>query len=123
MSLAAEAANLGIWVWDVMRDKVWATDKGRALFGIAPDTRLDYATLTERVHPEDRVARAAAIERAIETKGEYATEYRVLLPDGTLRWIGSRGHCMNVGGAKGIRLHGVSMDEPRRSWRRSGSGS
>jgi two-component system sensor kinase FixL len=45
MNLAAEAANLGLWVWDVVRDKIWTTDKGRALFGFAPDERLDYATL------------------------------------------------------------------------------
>ena len=110
MSLAAEAANLGMWVWDVGRDEVWTTDKGRALFGIEPDTRLDYATLISRVHPEDRVARDSAIRRAIETRGEYAMDYRVLLPDGTLRWIGARGHCMNVGDNKGIRLLGISMD-------------
>ncbi|MGA8477577.1 MAG: PAS domain S-box protein [Chthoniobacterales bacterium] len=110
MSLAAEAANLGMWVWDVGRDEVWTTDKGRALFGIEPDTRLDYATLISRVHPEDRVPRDSAIRHAIETRGEYAMDYRVLLPDGTLRWIGARGHCMNVGHNKGIRLLGISMD-------------
>jgi PAS domain S-box-containing protein len=86
------------------------TDKGRALLGFAPDTRLDRAALTARVHPEDRAARDSAIRHAIETQGKYAMEYRVLLPDGTLRWIGARGHCMNVGDAKGIRLLGVSMD-------------
>jgi hypothetical protein len=67
MSLAAGAANLGMWVWDVLRDEVWMTDKGRAWFGIGPDTRLDYATLNARVHPEDRAARDSAIRRAIET--------------------------------------------------------
>jgi two-component system, LuxR family, sensor kinase FixL len=110
MSLAAEAANLGMWVWDVVRDEVWTTDKGRAMFGFAPDERLDSAALITRVHPEDRAARAAAIMRAIETQGEYAMEYRVLLSDGTLRWIATRGRCMNVGDSKGARLLGVSMD-------------
>jgi two-component system, LuxR family, sensor kinase FixL len=110
MILAAEAANLGMWVWDVVRDEVWMTDKGRALLGFARDTRLDAAALISRVHPEDRPARAAAIKRAIETQGEYSAEYRVLLPDGTLRWIGARGHCIHVGDPKGIRLLGVSMD-------------
>jgi two-component system, LuxR family, sensor kinase FixL len=94
----------------VMRDEVWTTDKGRALFGFGPDTRLDNAALISRVHPEDRATRAAAIKRALETQGEYAMEYRVLLPDGTLRWIGARGHCLNAGDSKGIRLLGVSMD-------------
>jgi two-component system sensor kinase FixL len=110
MSLAAEAANLGMWLWDVVRDEVWMTEKGRALFGLAPDACLDNATLMARVHPDDRAARAAAIRHAIETQGEYAMEYRAQLPDGTLRWIGAHGHCLNGGGSKGIRLLGVSMD-------------
>jgi PAS domain S-box-containing protein len=110
MSLAAEAANLGMWVWDVMRDEIWITDKGRALFGFAPDTRLDHAALIARVHPEDRAARDSEIRRALENQGEYAMEYRALLPDRTLRWIGARGHCMNIGKTKGTRLLGISMD-------------
>ena len=110
MSLAAEAANLGMWVWDAERDEVWMTDKGRALLGFAQDTRLDAEALISRVHLEDRAARAWAIKRAIETQGEYNIEYRVLLPDGTLRWIGARGHCIHVGDPRGIRLLGVSMD-------------
>jgi two-component system, LuxR family, sensor kinase FixL len=110
MSLAAEAANLGMWVWDVVSDEVWMTNKVRALFGFAPDTRLDRAALIACVHPEDRAARDSAIRHALETKGEYSIEYRVLLPDGTLRWIGARGHCMKVGETKGIRLLGISMD-------------
>jgi two-component system, LuxR family, sensor kinase FixL len=110
MSLAAEAANLGMWVWDVVSNEVWMTDKGRALLGLTQNMRLDAAALISRVHPEDRPARAAAIKRALETQGEYSAEYRVLLPDGMLRWIGARGHCIHVGDPKGIRLLGVSMD-------------
>jgi PAS domain S-box-containing protein len=110
MSLAAEAANLGMFVWDVARDQIWMTDKGRALFGFAPDTRLDYATLISRVHPEDRAIRDAAAKHAVETRGEYSIEYRVLLPDGTEHWIGARGRCMNIEGTNGVRLVGVSMD-------------
>ena len=78
------------------------------MFGLAPDTRLDYETFVARVHPEDRVPRDAAIRRALETQGEYVMEYRVLLPDGKLRWIAARAHCINAGDTKGIRLLGVS---------------
>jgi PAS domain S-box-containing protein len=110
MSLAAEAANLGLWFWDVGGNQIWMTDKGRALLGFIPDEPLDYAALTARVHPADRPARDAAIRGALETKGEYAMEYRVVLPDGRLRWIGARGHCTNGGDTNGTRLLGVSMD-------------
>ena len=64
MSLAAEAANLGMWVWDVVRDEIWMTEKERALLGFAQGTRLDAEALISRVHPEDRAARALAIKRA-----------------------------------------------------------
>jgi two-component system, LuxR family, sensor kinase FixL len=97
-------------VWEVSKDEVWMTDQGRALFGFGPKTRLDYASLISRAHPDDRAMRDATLKRAVETQGEYAMEYRVLLPDGTLRWIGARGRCINVEDGKGIRLFGVSMD-------------
>jgi PAS domain S-box-containing protein len=109
MSLAAEAANLSMWVWDVVRDEVWMTEKGRALFGLVPDKPLDYAALGAHVHPEDRAARDAAIRRALETQGEYAMEYRVLLPDGQVRWIAGRGRAEFEGG-KPLRMRGVSLD-------------
>ena len=49
MSLAASAAPVAMWTWDILQDQIWMTDKGRALFGFALDTRLDYAALRARV--------------------------------------------------------------------------
>ena len=109
MSLAAEAADLGMWVWDVVKDEIWMTDKGRVLFGIAPDTRLDYPALIARIHPDDRTARDAAVRRALETQGEYAMEYRVVLSDGQVRWIAGRGRA-DFGDGKPLRMRGVSRD-------------
>jgi PAS domain S-box-containing protein len=109
MSLGVEAANLGMWVWDVVKDEIWMTDKGRALFGIAPDTRLDYAAFVACVHPDDRAARNATLRRALDTQGEYAMEYRVVLSDGRVRWIAGRGRA-EFGDGKPLRLRGVSRD-------------
>ena len=110
MALATHASNIGLWVWEVSKNEVWMTEKGRALLGFGPETRLDYAAMISHVHPEDRAVCDAAVKRAIETQGEYAMEYRVLLPNGTQHWIGSRGDCINVGDGRGNRLFGVSMD-------------
>ena len=57
------AAYMGSCWWKSPSGVVWMSDKGRALFGVVPDTRLDYAALTARVHPEDRAARDAAVSR------------------------------------------------------------
>jgi PAS domain-containing protein len=54
MELAASAADLGLWVWDVEQDAIWATDKARALFGLSSAEAVDFARFVQSVHPEDR---------------------------------------------------------------------
>ena len=110
MGLAAEAANLGMWIWDVSSGDAWMTEQGRELFGFKRDARIDSAALLDRVHPEDRAAREAAIQRALENQGEYEMEYRVQLPDGEVRWVSARGHCVSAANGNDARLLGVSMD-------------
>ena len=75
-----------------------------------PDARLDFAATFDRVHPEDRAARDAAIKQALETRGEYDMEYRLLQPDGMDRWIHGRGRCVGPDDGTGPKLFGVSMD-------------
>jgi PAS domain S-box-containing protein len=108
--LAAQAAHLGVWEMDTATNEIWMSDGARTLFQFDSETRLDHATVQERVHPEDRALRDSAVKGAIETRGEYEIEYRVLLPDGTLRWIGGRGRCVAGENGKGTRLIGVSID-------------
>jgi PAS domain S-box-containing protein len=110
MGLAAEAGNLAMWVWDVSGNDVWMTERGRSLFGLEPDARLDFAATFDRVHPEDRTAREGAINQALQTRGEYEVEYRVQQADGMARWIHGRGRCVGPDEGTSPRLFGVSMD-------------
>src|SRR5437660_826780 len=114
VALAADAAQLGVWEIDAVTNKVWVSGKVRDLFQIAPGTGVDYAAFHERVHPDDQPVRDSAIKRAIETKGGYEIEYRILLPDGTVRWISGRARCMSDGDGRSTRLLGVSMDVTER---------
>jgi len=110
MGLAVEAGNLAMWVWDVSGNDVWMTERGRSLFGLTPDQRLDFAATFDRVHPEDRAARDHAINRALQTRGEYDMEYRVQRADGTIRWIYGRGRYVAPEEGSHPKLFGVSMD-------------
>jgi two-component system sensor kinase FixL len=108
--LAAKAAHLGVWELDTATNEIWMSDSARVLFQIDSETRVNHALLQDRVHPEDRALRDSAVKAAIKTHGEYKIEYRVLLPDGTLRWIGARGRCVTAEDGKRTRLIGVSID-------------
>jgi two-component system sensor kinase FixL len=106
--LAAEAAHLGVWEMNTASNELWMSNGARTLFQFDSESRLDYEAVQDRVHPEDRALRDSAVKGAIETRSQYEIEYRVLLPDGTLRWIGSRGRCVTE--ENGTRLIGVSID-------------
>jgi two-component system sensor kinase FixL len=108
--LAAEAAHLGVWELDTATNDVWMSDSARALFQFDSQMPLNDAALQNRVHPEDRALRDSTIKRAIGTQGGYEIEYRLLLPDGNLRWIHGRGRCVTRESGKGTRLIGVSID-------------
>src|SRR6266576_3855050 len=114
VALAADAAQLGVWEIDTATNEVWISDKVRDLFQIAPGTEVDYAAFQKRVHPDDQALRDSAIKRAIETKGSYEIEYRILLPDGTVRWISGRARCISDGDGRTTRLLAVSMDVTKR---------
>jgi formate hydrogenlyase transcriptional activator len=110
LSLATAAAGLGVWMWDVSRDEVWATENWRGMFGFPPDATIRYETVIGRIHPQDREAVDLAVRRAIEDQADCVTEYRVVLPDGTQRWIVARGRVYSGTEAAQPRMLGVSLD-------------
>jgi two-component system, LuxR family, sensor kinase FixL len=110
MELAASAADLGMWVWDIERNEVWITDRRRVLFGFAPSEQLDIERLRNLVHPEDRESVRVALENALNIGAEYETDYRVVLPDGQVRWMAGRGRVEFNREGKPVRMRGVSLD-------------
>jgi len=114
IALATEVAQMGVWEIDAATDQLWTSEKIRELFHLEPDRDVTYTDFQSRVHPEDREERDAAIRRAIETEGGYDNEFRILLPDGNIRWLAGRARCISNGGGSGKRLLGVSMDVTQR---------
>jgi len=110
VALAAEAAQLGAWELDTTSNRIWVSDKVRQLFQFPADGEISYTHFEQRVHPEDRAARDRVMRRTIQAHSSYETEYRIVLPDGTIRWIGGRARCVSDTKGKPTRLLGVSMD-------------
>ena len=109
MSLAAESAQLALWDWDLANDLIWVEDQG--LFGFPPDAPVDHTTLAGHVHPDDRAMRAAAIQRALTNGGNYESEFRVILADGSVRWISARGRSPTpIAGDVPARILGIAID-------------
>jgi PAS domain S-box-containing protein len=109
MGLAASAAELAMWTWDILRDQIWTTDKGNALFGFAKSDKINFDRFLDALHPEDRETVRRAVAKAMNGDGEYESAYRVVLSDGQVRWIAGRGR-VEFGDGKPLRMRGVSLD-------------
>lgn len=93
LRLATEAAALGTWECDPATGKVIWSERARQLFGLQPTETPNLGLWRERLHPEDR-ARVEEIMRRVEESGDqsrFEMEYRVMLPDGSVRWIADSG--------------------------------
>jgi PAS domain S-box-containing protein len=93
----AEAQRLthtGSWAWQVAgRDALHLSEEWYRIYGFDPEKGPPaWEERLQRVHPEDRAKWLGAIDRAIREKSDYEVEFRILLPDGTVKYIDTVGH-------------------------------
>ena len=100
------------WAWDVRR-RDWAyRSRGMyGLFGLDPEQGdVPLQAFRDRIHPEDKRPNAEAVARAIREKSDFEVDFRIILPDGSIKHIHSVGH--TVVGADGdvVELIGTHVD-------------
>lgn len=110
MSLAASAAQLAMWRWDIAHDSIWVSPNGRGLYGVQPSESISFGRFLETLHADDREPTRQRVKRALEGNGDLQTEYRVVLPGGSERWIGARGKVEFDEQRQPLRMCGVSID-------------
>src|SRR5439155_1824717 len=114
INLAANAANLGLWLWNIPGDELWVTEKWRKLFGFADSEPMKFDRLLQVVHPGDRERMNQVVQYMFEHGGEYESEYRITRPDGSTRWILGHGSVELDERGKPAFARGVSRDITKR---------
>jgi len=110
-------AHIGSWEWDLRADTIQWSDELFRLFGLSPSQPLDYAAYLERLHPAEREHVRGVVEQALQTRGSYEIEHRIVLPSGAERWVLGRGEVVTDGGGAPIRMRGVVQDLTERRTR------
>ena len=110
LTLAAASANAGLWTLEPETGHVWATEKTLELFGFTPNEEVSFERLLSVVHPEDQEAIRQTVTEATQSGKESSVDYRVVLPDGSVRWITSRGRLQPGRPGESERMMGVSID-------------
>jgi PAS domain S-box-containing protein len=110
LSLAADSAEAGLWILDPSTRVFWVTERTRAIFGYSPGEVISMERLEGSVHPDDWEVVRGTIERSLHERNPFNAEYRVLLGDGRVRWVASRGRPQYTSTGEPDRLTGVSID-------------
>ena len=109
-ALSARSVGMGAWEWDSANGiSIW-DDAMFRLRGIEPQPQVPDDELLAWVHPDDRDAVSVQLSAASRVLGPSACDFRVVWPDGTVRWLASRSMPLAVVDGHPTRCIGVNWD-------------
>src|SRR6478735_7401819 len=111
LRFALEAAGIGTWHLD-LQTNVATFDEGlNAIFGLEPvETRAPLDERLASLHPDDRERIRAAMDAAIAARGQFSLEFRIVRPDGSIRWLRDRGRVIADGNGEATAATGAVVD-------------
>lgn len=115
LSLAKDAAHIGIWDFDPRSQRLIWDARMHEIFGTAAeDFRGDVSDWEQRVHPQDLAAANEALQIAIAGQGRFETEFRIIRSDGGIRWIAAHANIVTDDSGNPVRVVGVNLDVTER---------
>jgi PAS domain S-box-containing protein len=114
LRFALDAASMGTWDWDLRTNVVQWSDNLQRIHGL-PDGAFDgtFASYEREIHPDDREKVFASVQRALAERVPHEVEYRIVGPDGTVRWCEGKGRVEYRDGEP-VAMTGVCMMVTRR---------
>ncbi|HVG04631.1 MAG TPA: PAS domain-containing protein, partial [Burkholderiaceae bacterium] len=116
--IATTGSKEGHWVWNLATDELFVSPMMREIFELPPDaqfvTRTEFGKLIN-IHPDDIAELQKQVDDHIGGLTEhFEIEYRIILRDGTVRCIHSRGQCFRDAGGKAVKMAGATNDVSQR---------
>ncbi|HET8549554.1 MAG TPA: PAS domain S-box protein, partial [Bryobacteraceae bacterium] len=111
LRVALEAAQLGVWEWDIAHNQVIWSDRLYEIHGLEPQSLSgDPGEIVALVHPDDREKVTRIVLGALAARGGYEVEFRILRPDGGMRWISTTGKVVCDESGAPVRMLGTTRD-------------
>src|SRR5262245_52518706 len=111
LEMALKSAGSGWWEVDPLLERSRMSSELARILGLEPSEQTrDLDLWKRRLHPADKPRVLDGLERALAGAGEYAPDYRVILPDGRIRWIASRAKVLRDRLRNPVRVVGVATD-------------
>ncbi|MEP1078760.1 AAA family ATPase [Leptolyngbya sp. PL-A3] len=109
--LTMDFTHIGSWNWNIVENTTDWNDNHAQLLGlVSGEVEGSYQAWRERVHPEDINRIEQAVATALATRTDYEAEYRVIYPNGSIRWLVGRGRGIYSEAGEPVRMLGVILD-------------
>ncbi|MFL5280505.1 MAG: ATP-binding protein [Rhodopila sp.] len=112
-SAALETGLIGFFEWDVPAGTITADRCFASIYGLDPDanaTRVKLTDLFALIHPDDRADVEANVAHALASLSGYMKEFRLVHPNGDIRWLLVRGHCYQAEHGRPLHYTGTVVD-------------
>jgi len=110
LAQAQRVTHLGSWEWRIETDELAWSDELYRIFGLEPGSvQLSFEEFLSRVHPDDRERVQAAVAYSAATGEDSALEYRIVVPDGGVRWLRSH-RAVERDADRPLRMFGTALD-------------
>ena len=110
LDLAADFADVGLWLWDLKTNLLWVTEKTRMLYGFSSHGQIPFEDFLSRLHPDDLDWVVQASQKCLHEGADFRYDYRIVMPDGSIRWFRVLAKAYLEPSDKPVRMTGVSLD-------------
>ncbi len=110
-NLATRASQMGVFDWDIVNDVLIWDDRMYELYGIKKtELPMTYESWEKSIHPDDLVNASRTAQEAVRGEREYNNIFRVIMPDGTIKYIKGNADVMRDSNGKAVRMIGINWD-------------
>ncbi len=111
LDLALQAAQIGVWEWDVINDRLFWDDRMFALYGIQHENfGGQYRDWEQYVHPDDLADQRQIAQQALRRERDGDTEFKIIRPDKTVRFLSSSSLIQQNQLGEPQRVFGLNID-------------
>ena len=113
LGLLAEAERIGItgsWKRDLSTNQIVCSSGFYRIYGIPENEEVTFETFQSLIHPEDRDYLLGKLEEMVRKRTPAMAEYRIVRPDGTTRFLFTRGEAAFDSDGKPILIHATAQD-------------
>lgn len=108
--MAQEGAHAGIWEWEIPSGRIFFSAECARLYGRSVEQLGHFDDWQACLHPDDQPRIAALLAQLPQPPRPLDLEFRILLPDGSVRWISSKGSVYRDAQQQPLRLLGIHLD-------------